>query len=81
MDNREFATIATFSSMEEAQVVKSMLASMGIECQLVNDMGADILPMLERDIRLIVNRSDLPKAQQIMKAKFDKSGFKTGWHV
>ncbi len=81
MDNREFATIATFSSMEEAQVVKSMLASMGIECQLVNDMVADILPMLERDIRLIVNRSDLPKAQQIMKAKFDKSGFKTGWHV
>ena len=50
MDNREFATIAKFSSLEEAQ-------------------------------RLIVNRSDLPRAEQILKAKFDKSGFKSGWQV
>ena len=35
--------------------------------------------MLERDIRLIVNRADLPKALQIMRAKFDKADFKTEW--
>ena len=81
MDIREFATIAKFSSLEEAQVVKAMLTSMGVNCQLVNDMAAEILPMLERDIRLIVNRSDLPRAEQILKAKFDKSGFKSGWQV
>lgn len=79
MDTREFATIAKFSSLEAAQVAESMLTSMGVNCQLVNDVAAEVLPMLERDIRLIVNRADLPKALQIMRAKFNKADFKTEW--
>ena len=62
MKDREFATVARFSSMEQAQVVKAMLDSMGVNNQIVNDIAADILPMLERDIRIIVNTADLPKA-------------------
>lgn len=81
MKDREFATVARFSSMEQAQVVKAMLDSMGVENQIVNDIAADILPMLERDIRIIVNTSDLPKAREIMKAKFDKDSFKNAWKV
>ena len=67
--------------MEQAQVVKAMLDSMGVENQIVNDIAADILPMLERDIRIIVNTSDLPRAREIMKAKFDKDSFKNAWKV
>ncbi|HIW97100.1 MAG TPA: DUF2007 domain-containing protein [Candidatus Tidjanibacter gallistercoris] len=81
MKDREFATVARFSSMEQAQVVKAMLDSMGVENQIVNDIAADILPMLERDIRIIVNTSDLPRAREIMKAKFDKDSFKNAWKV
>ena len=66
MKDREFATVARFSSMEQAQVVKAMLDSMGVNNQIVNDIAADILPMLERDIRIIVNTADLPKAKQLM---------------
>ena len=79
MKDREFATVARFSSMEQAQVVKAMLDSMGVNNQIVNDIAADILPMLERDIRIIVNTADLPKAKQLMKAKFDKESFKDAW--
>ena len=79
MKDREFATVARFSSMEQAQVVKAMLDSMGVNNQIVNDIAADILPMLERDIRIIVNTADLPKAKQLMKAKFDKESFKYAW--
>ena len=61
MKDREFATVARFSSMEQAQVVKAMLDSMGVNNQIVNDIAADILPMLERDIRIIVNTADLPR--------------------
>ena len=75
MKDREFATVARFSSMEQAQVVKAMLDSMGVN----NQIAADILPMLERDIRIIVNTADLPKAKQLMKAKFDKESFKDAW--
>ena len=45
MKDREFATVARFSSMEQAQVVKAMLDSMGVNNQIVNDIAADILPM------------------------------------
>ena len=79
MKVREFATVARFSSMEQAQVVKAMLDSMGVNNQIVNDIAADILPMLERDIRIIVNTADLPKAKQLMKAKFEKESFKDAW--
>ena len=79
MKDREFATVARFSSMEQAQVVKAMLDSMGVNNQIVNDIAADILPMLERDIRIIVNTADLPKAKQLMKAKFDKESFMDAW--
>ena len=79
MKDREFATVARFSSMEQAQVVKAMLDSMGVNNQIVNDIAADILPMLERDIRIIVNTADLPKAKQLMKAKFDKESFNDAW--
>ena len=79
MKDREFATVARFASMDQAQVVKAMLDSMGVDNQIVNDIAADILPMLERDVRIIVNTSDLPKAKQLMKAKFDRESFKTAW--
>ena len=79
MKDREFATVARFASMEQAQVVKAMLDSMGVDNQIVNDIAADILPMLERDVRIIVNTSDLPKAKQLMKANFDRESFKTAW--
>ncbi len=44
MKDREFATVARFASMEQAQVVKAMLDSMGVDNQIVNDIAADILP-------------------------------------
>lgn len=79
MKEREFRTLARFSSMEEAQVVKAMLDSMGVESEIVNDIAADVLPMLENDVRIIVNNSDLPQAKRIMHAKFDKEQYKDAW--
>lgn len=79
MKENEFATVARFSSVEEAQVVKSMLSSMGVECQIVNDMVAEVLPVLNGAVRIIVNRSDLPKAQMLMEAKFDNKIFREAW--
>lgn len=60
-------------------MVKAMLDSMGVENEIVNDITADVLPMLENDVRIIVNNRDLPLAQQIMHAKFDKDKYKNAW--
>lgn len=79
MKEREFITIARTTSMEQAYIVQSMLSSMGVESQVVNDIAADILPMLERDVRIIINAADYDKAKKIMAAKFDKDSYKTEW--
>lgn len=79
MKNREFLTLARFASAEKAQIVKSMLDSMGVECQVVNDIAADILPMLKGDIKIIVNAADYERAKKILHAKFDAEVLKTEW--
>lgn len=79
MKDREFATVARFSSFEEAYVVKSMLDAMGVLNEIVNDLVADVLPMLDRDVRIVVNNSDLPRARQLLKAKFDRQSFNEEW--
>lgn len=77
--DRDFSTLARFSSLEEAQVVKAMLDSMGVESQIINDIAADVLPMLEGDISIIVNNASLQQARKIMAATFDKAQFKDAW--
>lgn len=79
MKDREFITIARPSSLEQAYIMQSMFSAMGVESQIVNDISADILPMLERDVRIIINSSDYERARKLMDAKFDKDSFKTGW--
>lgn len=79
MKEREFITIARPSSLEQAYIMQSMFSAMGVESQIVNDISADILPMLERDVRIIINSSDYERARKLMDAKFDKDSFKTGW--
>lgn len=79
MKEREFVTLAKFSSIEQVYVVTAMLDAMGIENMVVNDISADVLPMLERDVKIIVNNADYQKAKEIMAAKFDKESFKTDW--
>lgn len=79
MKEREFVTIARTSSLEQAYIMQSMFNAMGVESQIVNDITADVLPMLERDVRIIINSADYERARKIMAAKFDKESYKTEW--
>ncbi len=81
MEKKEFATLAVFSSLERAQVVKSMLDSMGIESQLIDDTGTRVLPMLPEAsrIKIIVNAGDYDKAGKVLSGSFDAADFAAEW--
>ena len=79
MDKFEFMTLARFSSVEEAQVMKTFLDSAGIENQITNDTSQGVLPVFENSIKIIVNSGDYKKAVDILNAKFDKTEMKEGW--
>ena len=81
MKNQEFATLARFSSYEEAQVVKVLLESMGVENEIMNSTAAQIMPYLESDIRIVVNASDYRRAKELLEAKFDRRELVTGAKV
>ncbi len=73
MKPNEFMTLAKYGSLEEAQVIKALLDSMGVENQIVNDTAALIMPYLEHDVRIVVNAIDYDRARQLLDAKFDRA--------
>ncbi len=75
MKHSEFTTLAKYGSLEEAQVIKALLDSLGVENQIVNDTAALIMPYLEGDVRIVVNSVDYDRARKLLDAKFDRAEF------
>ncbi len=79
MDQQEFAVIRTFQNSSEAVIYQALLQSNGIQCELINEITSNMLP-IGIDIfpvRLVVNRNDLKQAEEILAAQFDKQEFDT----
>lgn len=64
MEGTELVTIATYSSIEEAYIVKGMLESNGIPTLLINDDNLYV-PIFE-GIRLQVRLSDKEEALKLI---------------
>ncbi len=77
MKHNEFMTLAKYGSIEEAQVIKALLDSMGVDNQIVNDTAAQIMPYLESDVRIVVNAVDYDRARQLLDTRFDGREFVT----
>ena len=75
MKEHEFVTLAKFTSVNRAAVVKALLDSVGIDNQIINDTAVSMMPMLGNGIQIIVNAEDYDRAKEVMEAKFDKTEF------
>lgn len=67
-----------FDSLGEAEIVKGLLESSGIQCSLVHETIQMVMPYLtsgEDPIVLLVSEPDLESARAILAAKFDQSEF------
>ena len=79
MDTSKVVVIKKFSTAGEAMIYQTLLASNGIECELINETAFDIMPMQNEwlEIKLVVAEKDEKTAKAILAAKFDQQEFET----
>lgn len=69
-------TLQTFLTIGEAEVAKSLLASFGVSSQIAHEDLINTLTTVytgQVGIQLLVNEKDVPRAREIIAAKFDHS--------
>lgn len=64
-----------YTSPERASLVKSLLDSMGVENQMLNDTAMAVLPHIPNAIKIIVRGEDYERAKELLEARFDKAEF------
>lgn len=72
LNETRVATLMTFDTVGEAEVIRALLESAGVHALVQNDILAGMFPtgsMLK--VRLYVLEDDLPKAREVLGAKYD----------
>ena len=65
--NSDVVTLATFSSAAEANIVASMLMSMGIEVQVVNEISTTVVTYVNDNVvRILVGKENYELARKII---------------
>lgn len=79
MDKSKVVVVKKFTNAGEAMIYQTLLASNGIECELINETAFDIMPMQNEwlEIKLVVAGKDAEAAKAILAAKFDQQEFET----
>ena len=64
----EKVVVAIFDDEAEAEIVKGRLVENGIDADIIKDDAGGLLPNLQQTegVRVIVDKSDLRKAERIM---------------
>lgn len=73
----EAVVVATYLSVNEAQIFKALLESAGVPARMQNDIAAQIIPAYGdmMQVNLLVSPDDLEKAREILSAGFDQKEF------
>lgn len=78
MENVNVVTLVRFDSLGEAEIVKGLLESNGVNCELMHETIQTVLPYLTSGvdpIELVVAEPDVERAREILAAKFDQQEF------
>ncbi len=77
MDKSKVLVFRRFDFLGEAEIIKALLDDNGIESSIIHDIQT-IMPLGNTGnpvIELLINESDLDKAEQVMSASFDQAEF------
>ncbi|MCM1297795.1 MAG: DUF2007 domain-containing protein [Muribaculaceae bacterium] len=64
--NDEIVVAGVFETDVQAHIVCGVLQTNGIEAQVINETISSLLPFLPPCYRVLVNRNDLEKAEEII---------------
>lgn len=75
--NNEAVIVASYNSVNEAQLFKALLESAGVETRMQNDITAQVLPAYGgmMQVNLLVSPDDEARAKEILEAGFDEKKF------
>ncbi|MEG1635728.1 MAG: hypothetical protein RR277_08825 [Rikenellaceae bacterium] len=79
MDNQEFYVVGIYHTSYQANVVQTLLASNGVESEVINAEINVLYPFTSNDsfcVKVIANMSDKDKIEQILTSSFDKNDLK-----
>ncbi|MFO8061551.1 MAG: DUF2007 domain-containing protein [bacterium] len=70
---KRYAVLRIYNEKSEAEIVKGLMESEGIECNIVTDDAGGIYPQfdLTQGVALVVVREDMERAKKLL-ASFDK---------
>lgn len=77
-ESGKVVVLASYNSIMEAQMQKTLLESAGINVRLQNEVVAQVLPVYgsSLNVNLLVLESDKERAEEVMQAKFDEEEFR-----
>ena len=76
--NSEFYTVGTYKSLQEAEIICSLLKANSVNTQVLDSDMPALQPLYSSDlgVKLIANYSDKEQIENILKSKFDITDFK-----
>lgn len=70
MEKNKIVRLATFTSSIRANIVASMLRSMDIEVEVVNEISTNMIPYLnDNNVKLLIKECDYEKARKLLDAE------------
>lgn len=72
MDETKIVTVMNFTSVNRAELAKSLLDAAGIASQIINDTSAQMIPSLPNSVRIIVNEQDAARAEEVLRKEINE---------
>lgn len=61
------------AALNQANVIASMLESMGIDVEVSGDIANTMIPFTGSLVRILINENDLARARELLAAKIEKN--------
>ena len=69
-DPLRLVVLATYQAPIDAEMAASILRSAGIDCQVLDENVAMVMPYLNKIVRLVVRAEDETRARELLSAEF-----------
>lgn len=69
-DPQRLVVLATYQAPIDAEMAASILRSANIDCQVLDENVAMVMPYLNKIVRLVVRAEDETRARKLLSAEF-----------
>lgn len=71
-DPQRLVVLQTFQLVVDAEMAASLLRSAGVDCQILDENVAMVMPYLNKIVRLVVRAEDVERAKEVLAAEISE---------